>query len=104
MKISINDTELYTLTLIQKQVIANDIHADQLDEDLKRRVHWILMHKYEQCMKRLRDEWMPKLKDRVAAVPTSDDAFAQLVFSQPDYKDRKSRDSQVADSREPLKS
>lgn len=95
MKISVNDQELYTLTLIQKQVIANDIHADELDEDLKRRVHWILSHKYEQCMKRLRDEWMPKLKGRVQSVPTSDDAFAELVFSQPDYKDRKARESSV---------
>ena len=95
MKISVNNRELFSLSDIQKKVICNDIHADILDADLERRLQWVLMHKYEQCMKRLRDEWMPKLKDRVESVPTSDDAFAQLVFSQHDYKDRKTRESQA---------
>lgn len=94
MKISVNNRELFSLSDIQKKVICNDIHADILDADLERRLQWVLMHKYEQCMKRLRDEWMPKLKDRVESVPTSDDAFASLVFSQPDYKDRKCREAQ----------
>lgn len=93
MKISVNNKELFNLSEVQKQVICNDIHADELDADLQRRLQWVLMHKYEQCMKRLRDEWMPKLKGRVESVPTNDDSFAQLVFSQPDYKDRKMRDS-----------
>lgn len=93
MKISVNNKELFSLSDIQKKVICNDIHADTLHADLERRLQWVLMHKYEQCMKRLRDEWLPKLKDRVESVPTSDDAFASLVFSQPDYKDRKSREA-----------
>lgn len=92
MKISVNNRELFSLSEVQKKVICNDIHADELDSDLERRLHWVLTHKYEQCMKRLRDEWMPKLKDRVPSVPTSDDQFAELVFSQPDYKDRKGRE------------
>jgi len=95
MKISVNNKELFSLSDIQKRVICNDIHADILDADLERRLQWVLTHKYEQCMKRLRDEWMPKLKDRVESVPTSDDAFASLVFSQPDYKDRKSREASI---------
>jgi hypothetical protein len=93
MKISVNNRELFSLSEVQKSVICNDIHADELDSDLERRLQWVLTHKYEQCMKRLRDEWMPKLKGRVESVPLDDDAFAQLVFSQPDYKDRKMRDS-----------
>ena len=96
MKISVNDQELFNLSAIQKQVICNDICSDELDADLQRRLQWVLSHKYEQCMKRLRDQWMPKLSGRVESVPTNDDAFAQLVFSQPDYKDRKARDSQGA--------
>jgi hypothetical protein len=92
MKISVNNRELFSLSEVQKRVICNDIHADILDSDLERRLQWVLMHKYEQCMKRLRDEWMPKLKGRVESVPLDDDAFAQLVFSQQDYKDRKGRE------------
>ena len=93
MKISVNDIELFTLTPIQKQVIANDINVDLLDEDMKRRLKYILMHKHEQCQKRLKAEWDSKLiANGVVSVPTDPDAYAALVFAQPNYKDRKARD------------
>lgn len=93
MKISVDDLELFTLTNTQKLVIKYDINADEFDVDMKRRLKYILTHKYEQCMKRLRDEWTPKLKDLgVTSVPLDDDEFADLVFSQPSYQDRKARD------------
>ena len=38
MKISVNDTELFTLSNIQKQVIENDIPSKLLQEDLERRL------------------------------------------------------------------
>lgn len=92
MKISVDDKELYTLSEIQKKVIMNDIHEDFFSEDMKRRLHYILMHKYEQCFKRLKSEWEPKLKSRgIAMFPSNDDAFAELVFSQPDYRNRAHR-------------
>ena len=92
MKISFNDKELYSLNPTQCNVLCDYIERDKLEEDCKRRLNWVLTHWHEQCMKRLRDEWMPKLKDRVSAVPLDDDKFAELVFSQPDYKDRKARE------------
>lgn len=94
MKISVNDQELYTLTEVQKQVIQNDILSEIFDEDMKRRLKWVLLdEKYRKCMERIRKEWEPKLKERgVAMMPTNDDAFAQMVFSQPDYKNRSQRD------------
>jgi hypothetical protein len=94
MKISVNDVELFTLSETQKLVIANDIPASVLEEDLKQRLQWSLMSKYDACYKRLFDEWFPKLADRgVQSIPTDKDAFAQLVFSQPDYLDRAGRDA-----------
>ena len=70
----------------------NDIHKDVFPEDMKRRLQYILMHKYEQCYKRLKAEWEPKLKERgVAMFPSDEGAFAELIFSQPDYKGRKER-------------
>jgi len=89
MKISVNDKPLFELDDIQKRVIQNDIHADEFEADMKRRLKWVLIHKYEQCFKRLKEEWDPKLGGRVESVPTDRHAYAQLVFSQPDYKDRK---------------
>lgn len=97
MKISVNDTELYTLSETQKNVIKDEISIDIFEEDMKRRLQWILTHKYEQCFKNLKAEWDQKLiANGVQSVPIDPDAYAQLVFSQPNYKDRKARDLEVA--------
>lgn len=95
MKISVNDVEVYTLTEIQKKVIQNDIASEDFDADMKRRLKWVLFdEKYCRCMERLKTEWIPKLKAAgVTSVPLDDDAFAQLVFARPEYKNRSQRDA-----------
>lgn len=94
MKISVDDKEVFSLTETQKQVIQNDINADVFDADMKRRLQYILMHKYEECYKRLKSEWEPKLQALgVQSIPLNDDQFAQLVLARPEYKDKKSRES-----------
>jgi len=95
MKISVNNEHLFELTETQKKVICNDIPKTILEDDLKRRLQWILMHKYERCFARLKAEWEPKLAARMDSVPTNPDAFAQLVFSQPDYKCRHAREEEA---------
>lgn len=94
MKISVNDQELFTLSETQKKVMCNDLIHSALEEDLKRRLQYILIHKYERCFDRLKKEWEPKLKRLgVESIPLDNDAFANLVFSQPEYKDRAARES-----------
>ncbi len=93
MKISVDDKELFTLSETQKKVIKNDIHSDVFEEDMKRRLQYVLMHKYEQCFERLRKEWEPKLASRLSSVPTNPDTLAELIFSQPEYKNRSQRDT-----------
>lgn len=93
MQIKVDDQEVFSLSETQMNVIKNDIHEDQFNADMNRRLEWVLTHKYEQCYERLKKEWEPKLAGRgVEYVPTNPDAFAQLVFSQPDYKSRKACD------------
>lgn len=92
MKISVDDQELFTLSETQKKVIRNDIHEDIFEEDMKRRLQYILTHKYDQCFRRLKNEWMPKMKGRVESIPVDEDAFAEMIFSQPDYKNRSQRE------------
>ena len=96
MKISVNDQEVFTLSEIQKKVIQNDIPSEIFEEDMRRRLKWVLVdEKYERCMERLRKEWEPKLKSEgVTMFPSDDDAFAQLVFSRPTYKNRSQRESE----------
>jgi len=59
MKISVDSEDLFTLTETQKKVIMNDVHADAFDADMKRRLQYILMHKYEECFK------MDKKNDKI---------------------------------------
>jgi hypothetical protein len=94
MKVSVDGVELFSLSDIQKKVLCNDIPNHLLEEDLKRRIEYIIRHKYEQCFKRLKEEWDSKLAaNGVKAVPTDPDAYAQLVFSQSNYKCRATRDA-----------
>jgi len=97
MKISVNDQELFTLSETQKNVIKNDIMEEVFEDDMKRRLQYILMHKYERCFERLKKEWEPKLKaSGVKFIPTDDDAFAQMVFSHPSYKNRSQREMSIS--------
>lgn len=92
MKIKVNDQDLFELSETQCKVICNDIHKDEFDADMKRRLEYILTHKYERCMERLKNEWLPKLKSRVDSIPVDDQKLAELIFSQPDYQCRKTRE------------
>ena len=61
---------------------------------MKRRVRYIIEHKYEQCFERLKKEWEPKLKAKgVTTVPLDDIAFSELVFAQPEYENRKDKEA-----------
>ena len=93
MKISVDDKELHTISDIQKAVICNDIHADEFESDMKRRVQYILTHKYERCLERLKKEWLPKLQLRMDLIPTNDEQLAKIILEQPDYQDRKTREA-----------
>lgn len=93
MKIKVDNVEIFEFNETKKKVIKNDIHSDIFDEDMKRRIRYILEHKYERCFERLKNEWIPKLAAKnIQSIPTDPDAFAELVFTQPDYKDRKVRE------------
>lgn len=94
MKIAVDGQDLFTLSEVQKQVIRNDIPDEIFDEDMKRRILYYPIHKYEQCFKALKKEWLPKLASRMDSIPTKDEDLAKLIFSQPDYKCRSQRDAQ----------
>lgn len=96
MKISVNDIELYTISETRKQVLKHFIPSALLDEDIKRRVFWVMDHKYQQAFSKMKAEWDPKLvANGVESIPTDKDAYAQLVFSQANYKDRDAVDAEI---------
>lgn len=93
MKFFVDNDEVLDLNETKKKVLKNDIQDEVFSDDLKRRVRWVIEHKYEQSFNRLKKEWEPKLAARgVEMLPTGQDAFAELVFSQVDYKSRSQRE------------
>ena len=94
MKISVDDKEVFVLSDTQKKVIMNDIPSEVFEQDMHRRIKWVLMdEKYCKCFARLKAEWEPKLKAKgVTSIPLDEDEFAQLVFSQSEYKSRSERE------------
>lgn len=65
------------------------------EEVLANRMSEILQHKYERCLERMKLEWVPKLEQRgIDSIPTDDEEFAELVFSQRDYKNRSQKDAE----------
>jgi len=94
MKISVNDQELFTLSETQKKVIQNDVPLEIFESDMKRRLQWILTHKYDECFDALKKEWDQKLIDNgLKMIPTDPDAYAELVFKQPNYMNRSAREA-----------
>jgi len=94
MKIKVDGEDVLELSEHQKKVIKHQISDDLFDADMKRRVKWILEHKYEEVFREFRQEWEPKLAaNGVRSLPIDKEEFANLVFSQPNYKNRKQRDA-----------
>ena len=97
MKVSVNDKVIFEINETKKKVIKDNVHADIFDSDMERRLEWIIMHKYDECFKELKAEWEPKLlKNGVKSFPADPDEFAELVFSQPNYKCCKMRGAIVS--------
>jgi hypothetical protein len=95
MKISVDGVEVFELSETQKKVIQNDICCHSFAEDMKRRLQWILVdEKYQKCFERLKKHWEPILVTRYQSLPTNPDDLANLIFSQPDYKNRTVRDAE----------
>ena len=94
MKIYVESEQILELKEIHKKIIQNDIPTEIFESDMKRRLQYILTHKYDQCLKRLKDRWLPVLKDRMDVIPTDDETLAELIFSQPDYKNRSQREKE----------
>jgi hypothetical protein len=94
MKVQVDGETVLELSELQKQVIKHEISDDIFVSDMKRRVAWILTHKYDEVHKSLRNEWESKLAaNGVKSLPIDREEFAQLVFSQTNYKNRKQRDA-----------
>ena len=97
MKISVDDKELFSLNKVQMAIFGWEQNEDNVEADLKRRIHWVLHHKLDKLIEAMKAEWTQKLQaNGVKMIPLDNEEFAKLVFIQPDYKSRKVRDLEAA--------
>ncbi len=80
------DLSIWQLTLLEDNVLTTDIFWN-----IKKRLKWIIQHKLDRGLLRLKNQWEARLKERFEQVPTGDKEFCELVFSQPDYKNKTQR-------------
>lgn len=93
MKISIDGIVILELNKTQEKIICNDVKSEDFFNDCSRRIEYVINHKWKMCMERLKIEWIPKLKEAgIDTIPIDDEKLAELIFSQPDYKDRTQRE------------
>lgn len=94
--VKVDGKDCFVIDSTTKKLLKMDVSKDKCCvEYCKERMQWVLMHKYERCMERLRREWEPKLMALgMKELPLDDDEFAELVFSQPNYKNRSQREAE----------
>ena len=95
MEIKVDDAVLFSLSDTQKNVIKYNVSSVIFEDDMKRRLEWVLDEIYAESYKKLKETWEPVLiADGAESIPTDPDAFAALVFAHDDYKDRATRDAE----------
>lgn len=102
MKIFVDKELILEISDLQLKVFCNEISKDKVHDDLKRRLKWSILHKYNACLNRLQEEWVPKLAELGhKSVPLDKERVAELIFSLKSYRsasDKKNRrkiDSQM---------
>ena len=93
MKIDVDGRELLEVTQDDIEILEYVIVSEFLEDDLKRRIKWIIEHKIERCYERFKNEWIPQLEDdpSVRTIPLNVKALFNMVKVRPDYKDRSAR-------------
>ena len=84
MIVSMNGTEFVSMNDTQKKVLKNEIQAEELDKDLKRRVMWSVQDQYDAAFVRFKEDWDEKLAENgVQSIPVDKDSYIALVLDQP---------------------
>ena len=86
MKFYVDQTQVYELDATQQKIIQDNVKPDLFVGDMERRVAWVISQKLDQSFDSLFTHWLPILQQRYESLPSNRNAFAELVFVQPDYK------------------
>lgn len=95
MRILADGNEILNIATWQKNLLENDLFMVDTDEDLIRRLQWVINHKIDRCYKRLRDAWEPVfISEGAQSLPTDREAFVNMVIAHPKYKTKAQREAE----------
>ena len=97
MQIKINDEVIYTINEVELKVLKDEINSDQLYDIFVQRIIYAISRKSGEISKKMFDQWLYGgllSMNGVTEVPLNKAELLQLIFSQPNYKDRAARDAE----------
>jgi len=86
MKFYVDQTQVLELNSTEEKIIQDNIPSALFTSDMERRVSWVITEKLNTSFDSLFAHWLPILQQRYESLPSNRNAFAELVFAQPDYK------------------
>lgn len=93
--VSVDNTEVFRISPSQRQLLRFYENAKSMDY-YKEKIKWILIHKYERCLERLRKNWESNFSQLgIESIPVDNQQFCQMVFSHPTYKSKKERELNI---------
>lgn len=103
MKVKVDDEIILEIKEWHLKLLKNDIYEEILEDDIKRRIKWIIEHKLERCFGRFQEEWLEKLRNdsSINSIPTSKEDFVNLVTARKDYKNRSQKENLIKNESPP---
>jgi hypothetical protein len=86
MKFYVDSVCVLELSPVQEQILLSGIPADVFVPTMQQRVVWVINQVIDGSFDSLFNKWLPILQGRYDSLPSNPDKFAELIFSQPDYK------------------
>lgn len=96
MLIKFNDEVILELSELDLQILKNDLREDELENEIKGRLIYSILTKKSDCEKRIMKQWKPILSAENDMLPTRTEALLQMIFADPRYKSRTTRDEEAA--------
>ena len=86
MKFYVDSVCVLELSPVQEQILLSGIPADVFVPTMEQKVVWVINQGITGSFDNLFNKWLPILQTRYDSLPSRSEPFAELVFSQPDYK------------------
>lgn len=92
--VQFNGQNVYSLSPEDLFLLKDEMPAGTVEQDIKRRIAWVIEHKCEERWKQFREYWTSILLREKQEFPSDKKDFVNLVVSRIDYQDRDARDSE----------